>query len=80
MNLISQKGGKGNLINADRNYFFENLISLRQLFSQEAKNKFTRFSPVVYISTSHCPETTIKELGSKNWPIWTCEASSFDWT
>ena len=30
--------------------------------------------------TSPCPETTIEELGIKSWPIWTCEASSFDWT
>ena len=27
-----------------------------------------------------CPESTIKELGIKNWPIWTCEVSSFGWT
>ena len=44
-----------------------------------------------YVSTSSCvehqvlylypcPETTIEELGIKNWPIWTCEESSFDWT
>ena len=30
--------------------------------------------------TSPFPETTIEELGIKNWPIWTCEESSFDWT
>ena len=30
--------------------------------------------------TSPCPENTIKELGIKHWPIWTCEESSFDWT
>ena len=30
--------------------------------------------------TSPCPERTIYELGIKNWPIWTCEASSFEWT
>ena len=30
--------------------------------------------------TSPCPESTVDELGIKNWPIWTCEASSFDWT
>ena len=30
--------------------------------------------------TSPCLETTIDELGIKNWPIWTCEASSCDWT
>ena len=44
---------------------FKNLISLRQLFPQEAKNKFTRFSPLAYISTSPCPESTIKEIGIK---------------
>ena len=59
---------KYNLINADRNYFFENLISLRQLFPQEAKNKFTRFLPLVYSNTSRCPESTIKEIGIKNRP------------
>tara|TARA_B100000700_G_scaffold326056_1_gene436528 strand:+ start:6530 stop:6805 length:276 start_codon:yes stop_codon:yes gene_type:complete len=30
--------------------------------------------------TSPCPESLIKELEIKNWPIWTCESSSFDWT
>ena len=30
--------------------------------------------------TSPCPENTIEELGIKNWPIWICEESSFDWT
>ena len=30
--------------------------------------------------TSPCPESKIKELGIKNWSIWTCEVSSFDWT
>ena len=30
--------------------------------------------------TSPCPESTVEELGIKSWPIWTCEASSFDWT
>ncbi len=29
--------------------------------------------------TSPCPEATIEELGIENWPIWTCEESSFDW-
>ena len=30
--------------------------------------------------TSPCTETTIQELGIKNWPIWTCDVSSFNWT
>ena len=30
--------------------------------------------------TSPCPENTIKELGIKDWPIWTCEPSTFPWT
>ncbi|PYE01484.1 hypothetical protein DNJ72_05825 [Prochlorococcus marinus XMU1403] len=59
---------KSNLINADRNYFFENLISRRQLFPREAKNKFTRFSPLAYNNTSPCPESTLKEIGIKNRP------------
>ena len=29
--------------------------------------------------TSHCPESTIEELGIKSWPIWTCDVCSFDW-
>jgi len=29
--------------------------------------------------TSPCPESTVEELGIKNWPIWTCDATSFDW-
>ena len=29
---------------------------------------------------SPCPESTIKELGIENWPIWKCDVSSFDWT
>ncbi len=33
---------------------------------------------ILVIST--CPEYTVKELGIKNWPIWTCQESSFDWT
>ena len=30
--------------------------------------------------TSPCPESTVEELGIKNWPIWTCDATSFDWS
>ena len=30
--------------------------------------------------TSPCPESTAKALGINNWPIWSCEISSFDWT
>tara|TARA_Y100001968_G_scaffold275786_1_gene269695 strand:- start:2515 stop:2700 length:186 start_codon:yes stop_codon:yes gene_type:complete len=26
---------------------------------------------------SPCPESTIKELGIKEWPIWTCDPSSY---
>ena len=29
--------------------------------------------------TSPCPESKIKELGIKSWPIWCCDVSSFDW-
>ena len=29
---------------------------------------------------SPCPENTIKELGIRSWPIWTCHESSFNWT
>ena len=32
------------------------------------------------VVTSPCPEAKVEELGIKNWPIWTCESSSFDWT
>ena len=30
--------------------------------------------------TSPCPKITVEELEIKSWPIWTCNASSFDWT
>ena len=30
--------------------------------------------------TSPCPDSKVEELGIKNWPIWSCEESSFDWT
>jgi hypothetical protein len=30
--------------------------------------------------TSPCPESTISELGIKEWPIWNCEPSTFPWT
>ena len=30
--------------------------------------------------TSPFTETTIQKLGIKNWPRWTCDVSSFDWT
>ena len=29
---------------------------------------------------SPCPENTVEELGIKNWLIWTCDTSPFDWT
>ena len=29
--------------------------------------------------TSPCPEIIIEELGITSWPIWTCDASSFNW-
>jgi len=29
---------------------------------------------------SPCPKSTINELGIKEWPIWTCDPSSFPWT
>ena len=30
--------------------------------------------------SSPCPKSTVEELGIKDWPIWTCNESSFDWT
>ena len=30
--------------------------------------------------TSPCPESAIKELGIKSWPIWSSDVSSFDWS
>jgi uncharacterized cupin superfamily protein len=30
--------------------------------------------------TPRCPEGTIAELGVRDWPIWSCEVSSFPWT
>ncbi len=31
------------------------------------------------IVVSKASEEALAELGAKSWPIWTCEASSFDW-
>ena len=30
--------------------------------------------------TSPCPKSTFEELGINNWPIWTCDFGSFEWT
>ena len=30
--------------------------------------------------TSNCPQSLIADLGIKQWPIWSCEASTFPWT
>jgi hypothetical protein len=30
--------------------------------------------------TSPCSKSTIEELGIRNWPIWTCDPSTFPWT
>ena len=30
--------------------------------------------------TSPCPQSTINELGIRQWPIWSCEPSTFPWT
>ena len=54
--------------------------SNRQVFPWGAKNKFTIFYLLAILVTSPCPESTREELGIKNWPIWTCEVSSFEWT
>ena len=35
---------------------------------------------MLILVTSPCPKSTIEKLGIENWPIWTCEESSFDWT
>ena len=29
--------------------------------------------------TSPCSQSTIEYLGIKNWPIWTCDPSTFPW-
>ena len=29
--------------------------------------------------TRACPEQLISELGIRQWPIWSCEASTFPW-
>ena len=38
------------------------------------------FSILSISVTSPCPESITEEQRIKDWPIWTCEASSFDWT
>ena len=30
--------------------------------------------------TSPCPESTINELGIRQWSIWSCEPSTFPWS
>ena len=30
--------------------------------------------------TSPCSQSTIEDLGITNWPIWTCDPSTFPWT
>tara|TARA_Y100001968_G_scaffold232863_1_gene215690 strand:+ start:2001 stop:2276 length:276 start_codon:yes stop_codon:yes gene_type:complete len=30
--------------------------------------------------TSPCPDSIVEEPRITTWPIWTCKASSFDWT
>ena len=46
----------------------------------EAKKNPLCFTLLTISVISPCPESTAEELGIKNWPIWTCDASSFDWT
>ena len=29
--------------------------------------------------TSPCQEITVRKLGIKSWPIWSCDVSSFNW-
>ena len=48
---------------------------LEQLKIEWSLNKYMKISV-----TSPCPENTIKELGIKEWPIWTCNPSTFPWT
>ncbi|MFA6028903.1 MAG: cupin domain-containing protein [Elusimicrobiota bacterium] len=31
------------------------------------------------ISVKKATEPEVRALGAKSWPIWTCEASTFDW-
>jgi len=44
-------------------------------------NNFNDFSKkfMSILITSPCPESKIEELGIKNWPVWTCDVSSFSW-
>ena len=60
------------------------MLSLYKLniFNTYAINNFKYFYQrfMSILVTSPCPESIIEELGIKNWPIWTCEASSFEWT
>ena len=43
-------------------------------------SNYTYFHLLPISVTFPCPKTTIEELGIENWPIWTCEVNSFDWT
>ena len=55
-------------------------LAIDNCFHKELKTSSLDFQLLSISVTSPCPETTIEELGIKSWPIWTCEASSFDWT
>ena len=50
------------------------------MFLLEAKKEVYYVFLLSISVTSPCPESILEELGIKTWPIWTCEASSFDWT
>ena len=53
---------------------------LDNCFYQELKRSPICFYILAISVTSPCPESTVEELGIKNWPIWTCQVSYFDWT
>ena len=57
-------------------------ISKLNIFNTYAINNFKYFYKrfMSILVTSPCPESIVEELGIKNWPIWSCEASSFEWT
>ena len=66
--------------NVPLNIFAKNEAEIDNCFHAKLKRSPLDFHLLSISVTSPCPKTTIEELGIKNWPIWTCEASSFDWT
>ena len=61
-----------------RNFCLNSEEQIDNCFHEGLKRGPLDFHLLSISVTSPCPESTVEELGIKNWPIWTCEVSSFD--